>query len=232
MEKEYQTASQHNKAILTTLFKDQQHSVTSLQKKTKISPRILRKYLNSLKEKDIITEEVDELRWKHFNLEEMTAKANNWKDRRRKRMDNRPRIIRLSKKGKKIFLQLVFSDINQSLRDIASLLSELCSDGKRLIEWETAEEETALRETVGLAQRKGSEAFQKAVKDYMHRSALRSMPIDEACKNLHFIRCVRFRNSADSNEFVTIIRGNEVFPPISAKNLEDINFNARFFGLK
>jgi predicted transcriptional regulator len=227
--RDYWTRSKIENTILTTLFKDQKHSLTSLQKRTRISPRILRKYTDMLKEEKLVAEEVDELQWRKFSLEKMVANAKAWEHR--KNADNRPRIIYLTKKGRKQFLQRVFSDINQTLQDMASLLSALCSDPERLEEWDTMEENAALRD-VGIAQYKGTEAFQKAIREYMRRSASRSAPLDEACRKLHLIQCIRHNNSAKSNEFVTVIRGDEVLPPISAKNLEDVDFHKRFFGLK
>jgi hypothetical protein len=229
MDREYQTESQHNKKILTTLFKDYEHSFSSLQRKTGISPRLLKKCLVTLKDKGIVTEEIDKQRWKNFSLEEMSAKSSKWK--KRGNIDNRPKIIRISDKGKKNFLKLVMSDVNQSLRDMANLLSELCVDKERLRDWETTEEEIALNETF-LAKKKDSGGFQKAFQEYNRRSLSRSAPLDEACKNLHLIRCIRYRVSTDTDKFITVIKGQEVLPPIRTQDLEDIDFHARFFGLK
>jgi DNA-binding HxlR family transcriptional regulator len=229
MRREYRTMSQSQNIILKTLFKDHKHSVSSLQKTTKISPRILRKYLDTLKEEKLVAEEVDEQQWRKFNLTKMQAIAKSWKQR--KNADNRPRIIYLTKKGKNQFLKHFFDDINKSLKDITNLLAELCSDPERLKEWDTLEENAALR-NLDTAQYEGTGGFQRAVEEYKRKNALRSAPLDEACRNLHLLKCIRHHNSLRSDEFVTVIRGNEVLPPISSRYLEDIDFQARFFGLK
>ncbi|NLB76845.1 MAG: helix-turn-helix transcriptional regulator, partial [Crenarchaeota archaeon] len=67
--------------ILIELLDANKKSFRALQQATKISPRILKTHLNILKDKGLITEEID----------------NSW--RKAANIDNRPRIYALTRKG-------------------------------------------------------------------------------------------------------------------------------------
>lgn len=195
--------TQLQKTILIALFQEPDKiNQRGLQKKTRISPRILINHLSTLKKQDLLNEEIDK----------------NWKLNPNR--DNRPRIYSLTSKGKKKCIQLIGSDIEQGLRFLERISAVLISDPSKLPEY--IKEETESNECDLVT---STAPFSESVTKFSQREQDLFAPLTSISLSLHRILCLTLLQEKDYDSYVTVIEGNRRYI-IPKERLIGIDFHS------
>ena len=196
---------QKEQTIIETLLKNENLSFRGLQRETKISPRILKKHITTLRKNGLVREEIDKSwKWK-FN-----------------KVDNRPRIHSLTNKGLETGFQLGAIHIKQGLRILESISVGL--DPSKVSESINAETKALEDKMTKDKQPFKGKRFGKKIEEYQRRLELLREPILEPLKSLLRIYIQLQSRDMDFDKIITIVEGNRNPITIPSRLLDGIDF--------